>query len=53
MSQATQADVLNYAEFLAQILEQHYRQYHRNMLLRGTSDYSREQLEAVDNGRQT
>ena len=48
--QATQADVLNYAEFLAQILEQHYRQYHRNMLLRGTSDYSKEQLEAVDNG---
>jgi len=29
--QATQADVLNYAEFLAQILEQHYRQYHRSV----------------------
>ena len=49
-AQATQADVLNYAEFLAQILEQHYRQYHRNMLLRGSSDYSRQQLEAMDNG---
>ena len=56
-AQAIQADVLNYTEFLTQILEQHYRQYHKNMLTGNSlryegelSQYAKDQLASMEDG---